>query len=507
MTSALQPHHVKYLAERSVDANAASAASLRSVDAATAAQLLGVTTVSSGGIAIPYPNVNPPYHRVRMDNGDPKFMAPAGREVPVYVPPNMPAAQSLVVVEGPIKALALCAVGIPAVGLGGAGTTLTTGVDRRLNSSWGVLSVTGKEVVILFDSNRASNPNVARDEARLAVALERAGAIVKVAHLPHRHDGEAWGPDDFLAAEGIAKLTHVITSANAADPTARVHELTMMPTVAHQTAAARALLGDLPFRFSVLERGQGAHVAVVAALKPFGIKADDLKRAMTEARGVLARAMRPYVQQPTLSGVMYSVQDRKLVMRVVIGEKETLLSGEEISHRDGHTGRDGLDLPDREPSVLLGFEPRAHTPVKLFGRLEEEVENRAVLGGPIVECARDQELAELVVVGFEQVEQLVEPARAELPRRELQEASDDLSVELVQAHGSLGLARDLARPQVAVLELLAAPARAELVASDVRHAPGRCRAVRRASSLACPSNRTPKAPPTTASRSPLAPAR
>lgn len=218
--------HVEYLAARGVTIETAIQAGLRSVDEVAAAKVLGVAgRLAHGGLAIPYPGVD--YVRVRMDSGNAKFLSPAGKLVPIYIPPGCPAkgAEPITIVEGPIKALALQAQGIDAVALGGTPTCLTTDSDRRLNESWRALNLSKRVVVIVFDSNRRTNCHVARDEARLAMALERAGAEVKLANLPHRSDGEAWGPDDFLVQYGADELRKVIADAVAADPIRRVLEV------------------------------------------------------------------------------------------------------------------------------------------------------------------------------------------------------------------------------------------------------------------------------------------
>lgn len=218
--------HAEYLQERAVELSFAVQAGLQSVDAETGAHVLGLSgPLESGGLAIPYPACD--YVRVRMDSGGAKFMSPVDKSVPIYVPPGCPIAsvESLAVVEGPVKALSLQGHGIHAIGLGGTGTCLTTDGDRRLNESWGALTVRGRRIVIVFDSNRTTNPNVARDEARLAIALERAGADVRLAALPHHPNGEAWGPDDYLAHHGVAGLQAVIAAAVPADPVKRVLEV------------------------------------------------------------------------------------------------------------------------------------------------------------------------------------------------------------------------------------------------------------------------------------------
>ncbi len=103
--------------------------------------------------------------------------------------------------RGPIKALALQHNGFNAIGLGGVSTTLTKN-NHELNDTWKVVALHRREVVIVFDAGRVSKPDVARAEARLALALEQRHAEVKVVALPLREGGDDQGPDDFIATHG-----------------------------------------------------------------------------------------------------------------------------------------------------------------------------------------------------------------------------------------------------------------------------------------------------------------
>jgi hypothetical protein len=140
---ALEPHHIQYLEERGVDPEwAGMGAGLSSVTPEEGAKLLGFPQpLSSGGLYIPYPNAQG-YGRLRLDSGDTRFLAPAKREVPVYLPPGFQAKrpEPIYVVEGPIKALSLLDYHFNALGLGGTGTTLEKNA-HRLNDSWGGLAM------------------------------------------------------------------------------------------------------------------------------------------------------------------------------------------------------------------------------------------------------------------------------------------------------------------------------------------------------------------------------
>lgn len=58
----------------------------------------------------------------------------------------------------------------------------------------------GREVIIAFDSDAATNPRVTRARADLAEFLTDRGAIVKALNLPPGANGKKQGPDDFLGS-------------------------------------------------------------------------------------------------------------------------------------------------------------------------------------------------------------------------------------------------------------------------------------------------------------------
>jgi hypothetical protein len=268
--SSLEQRHVEYLKVRAVGLDVAEEADLRSVSQDRGAELLGRRQpLPATGLAIPYPNVEPDYWRIRLDGGSVRYMAPRGREVPLYVPPGVDCAGSdpLHVVESPIKALALTAAGFPAVGLGGTGTTLfkDSGGGRRLNSSWSVMSLRGRVIVVVFDANRIRNLSVLRDEARLVHALTGAGAEVRVAQLPPDPGPDA-GPDDFLARAGSDALREVISAAVAGSPRTRLADLDR-----DDQESIAALLDDSSFWMGVRSESQGSRRLLRAEGERLGI--------------------------------------------------------------------------------------------------------------------------------------------------------------------------------------------------------------------------------------------
>lgn len=289
-TPILSSNHVDVLKTRAIDMQVAGLVGLATVDANQGAQLLGRTDVlASGGLAISYPGTNPPYVRVRMDAGDARYLAPEGVEVPVYVPFGTVAAGTgeLFVVEAPLKALSLVSLGLDAVGVSGVSTTLEKGDPPRLNASWSPVLLAGRNVTIVFDSNRTTNPSIARAEARLAVALDAAGARVSIAQLPPATPGKNWGPDDFIASKGAPAFFAVLDGAVPADPVARVQALETLP---QGKQAFAGLFGDMSFLAAVDVRGAPAEVMLKNSPLMRGV-ATEFRKARDKFR-TAARAQR-----------------------------------------------------------------------------------------------------------------------------------------------------------------------------------------------------------------------
>jgi DNA polymerase-1 len=301
-----------YLKDRAVSRPYAQHLGMTTVDAAAGAALLGFDTpLKSSGLAIPYPNV-PGYTRIRVDEGG-GYLVPAERPIPIYIPPECEreGCSVLHIVEAPIKAACLQDQGLNTIGLGGVATTLTK--DYSLNESWQSVAVTGRRVVIIFDAGRATNPAVARAEARLALVLEKAGANVSVAALPLRDDGKDQGPDDFVAANGATALSQVIGAALPACPVKRA-------ACARTKSEALTLLRDLPLLFAIKERGVVVQEQVVDVLHRLGVKASLLRAALREVDEKNDGATNS--GDEALNGQRYGIREGRLSLLVNDGTVE-----------------------------------------------------------------------------------------------------------------------------------------------------------------------------------------
>lgn len=70
-------------------------------------------------------------------------------------------------------------------------------------ADWEQVALNGRDVLIVFDSDATSNPNVASARARLARFLKARGAHVLIVHLPAGPGGAKQGADDYLVAGGV----------------------------------------------------------------------------------------------------------------------------------------------------------------------------------------------------------------------------------------------------------------------------------------------------------------
>ncbi len=146
-----------------------------------------------------------------------RYAQPPGTSPEVYLPPLSKRSWKdifadpkvpLLITEGELKAASATAAGFSCIGLGGVdswqskkkGITL---VQALADAVW-----TGRAVIIVYDSDAATNPDVTRAAIGLASELRARGAEVRVASLPPDGDKKQ-GLDDFLVAKGRSALEKV----------------------------------------------------------------------------------------------------------------------------------------------------------------------------------------------------------------------------------------------------------------------------------------------------------
>lgn len=191
---------------------------------------------AADGSPRPFVRLKPSTPRER--EGKPvKYESPIGKGNLAYFPPGTRAAladpsRRLLLTEGEKKALAADQAGIPCIGLVGVygwqkkrpkGADGKPKGDRELIADLDAVAWQGRTVVIVYDSDAASNPKVLWAEWHLAQALDGRGATVKVVRLPAGPPGEDGaaakvGLDDSLVANGADALRRLIADAEPAAP-------------------------------------------------------------------------------------------------------------------------------------------------------------------------------------------------------------------------------------------------------------------------------------------------
>ena len=167
---------------------------------ASAAEVEALLGYGAGrGMVIPYDrageNGTPTYARVKIDNPGPdgkRYRSPKGRGNHLYVPfvssrALVDAGRPLVITEGEKKCLAGVQAGLVSVGLSGvwswrhrpAKDAPSVPIDDLHVLPWA-----NRRVVIVFDSDAATNDDVRAAERALAAELERRGALVTLRRLP-----------------------------------------------------------------------------------------------------------------------------------------------------------------------------------------------------------------------------------------------------------------------------------------------------------------------------------
>lgn len=245
---------LKKLASDWIDEPTAEAARLRRVNSTEGAEIVGRKDHGTyQGIVFPYVRPGEPHIlqiRLRRDKPDIEYRGTEPKEVDkyltapgslnmLYFPPVDPIQMTaanlpLVVTEGEKKTLALwrlashearsprfLPLGLQGVAnwRGRIGKVAAADGGRQDEKGpipdWGRLSLTGREVYILFDRDATTNPRVRYQRYKLAGYLGGQGARVRIAEIPE--EAEQKGVDELLAAHGPANTLALLEKAKAAD--------------------------------------------------------------------------------------------------------------------------------------------------------------------------------------------------------------------------------------------------------------------------------------------------
>lgn len=234
----LHPCHLKQLEVRGITEETAKDAGLYSEhDRKKLADLVGWKSWSAKyGAALVFP-----YHdaagqvvfsRVKPENppqrgGKPlKYLQPKGVGIRAYFPPTVREKINrgdtrILITEGEFKSLCATQHGFPTIGLAGVSMWCRRS-STTLNADLAAIDWKGRKVYIAFDSDAVDNSNVALEEQKLAMALEREGAIVNVIRLPAGAPDVAGEPkklglDDYLVEYSAGDLERLIEQAVPAE--------------------------------------------------------------------------------------------------------------------------------------------------------------------------------------------------------------------------------------------------------------------------------------------------
>jgi len=158
-----------------------------------------------------------------------KYESPRGASNRAYFPPGVreqvhPPGQTVLITEGEKKALALAQAGYAVIGLVGVygwkRSRREQLIDELEEVDWN-----GRDVVIVFDSDVSSNPDVQHAEARLAGHLRQRGANVRAVRLPAGPVGDDGvptkvGADDYIVANGVEAFAQLVDAAIEPEPPA-----------------------------------------------------------------------------------------------------------------------------------------------------------------------------------------------------------------------------------------------------------------------------------------------
>ncbi len=123
----------------------------------------------------------------------------------------------LLITEGELKAACACKHGFKCIGLGGVSSWRSTRLGWSLLPELAEVDWRRRGVVVVFDSDATTNPQVAGAIAALTVELSRRGALPRVAQLTAVDGLAKTGLDDLLVAHGSEVLRACLDAAENDD--------------------------------------------------------------------------------------------------------------------------------------------------------------------------------------------------------------------------------------------------------------------------------------------------
>lgn len=140
-----------------------------------------------------------------------RYMQPGGIGVCAYFPPNIDWSsvladtnKTIYVTEGELKAAKACDMGFPTIGLGGVNNIYSHKTGYSFLPELERVDWVAREVVICFDNDVLTKPNVISGLNALGRELEQRGALPYVVNLPDPPNGGKMGLDDFFLSHSAA---------------------------------------------------------------------------------------------------------------------------------------------------------------------------------------------------------------------------------------------------------------------------------------------------------------
>lgn len=161
--------------------------------------------------------------------GAQRYAQPANAEPQVYLARGVlwpalfkDASMPLHITEGELKSACACKAGFPMMGLGGVWSWKSAKKGTALLPALAAIRWKGRQVYIAFDSDAATNPQVAKAQSELCDVLTDLGASPSVVQLPELEAGKKCGVDDLICSLGEAAYADAAASAQ---PYAAAREL------------------------------------------------------------------------------------------------------------------------------------------------------------------------------------------------------------------------------------------------------------------------------------------
>lgn len=160
-----------------------------------------------------------------------RYMQPLKSKPAAYLPRTIDweivaenTSETVIITEGELKSACAAKYGYACIGLGGVSLWQSKKLGWTLLPELEDINWTQRPVIICFDSDAATNPNIAATSAKLAKTLARRGALVSIASLPDVPGLEKTGIDDLIVHLGPDTFERILSVAEADELTRKLWE-------------------------------------------------------------------------------------------------------------------------------------------------------------------------------------------------------------------------------------------------------------------------------------------